>query len=560
MKPKPLIVWSLLLVFGILMIPTATGWVVRDFLTQTMQLPADFEHATIDPIKGNLVLNNFVLHRHSGDGQDGDSDANSQSLNKVEKIWANYSLSQLLYRRFDAPLILMDGVQIGSCDTSRSVLPRFQSKAKNSVPPVEAGLTNSTIYGMEAAIAKASFHRALEKSTSRSVVSKESCIEEISRLKKGAQPITTASFDRDNPLRSTWEAKRAQVELKKIEARLTELKQGLDRESNRLAESLPIARENVLVDWMGWNNAKLNEIEAINRESLVEMLLSNYAVEWIKPLVAPLTTTHALSRWSVGQPNEAETAVSGTKSVANLDMIDAGLRTTPFRFKTIRLRGRTLLGLEPLAMSGSIKQTSTNKEQSQSAGPVTLELQFDRSDVTRTKSVKHPDGSIVVSSKYEPTSHVHQIDLQHRLTQVTNQQLIAIGTKKHVVETTLRASNPALKLNWTLRENIWECRFEMDCSNFDIAFMDPPDFKEPIILRQIEVSGKKPSSNWQWKKQQEKIEEAFLQVTYRGRLEDGKFDNCDETIRSIHSPALANALREYWKQRAQNNLIAAKAL
>jgi hypothetical protein len=555
---------------GLLALPTLSSCLVQDFLHQTMRIDGEFEGVSVDPINGKLVLKNLVLSDAHSMGDKSDESATiAQSMNSIGTTWANFSLQQLLYRRFDSSLIVMDGLEIGHCDKSVSMLPDFKPHADmmstKRLPQISAD-TSSFI--LNDPVFQVSIKTALDQARDRAAVEQQHLQSEINRLKRDAKLLSAKPIDTHNPLRSELEAKRIRSELDRITGELKALGATLERNVASTADAGPLARDKILVDWMTWNNTRLAEVDDIDIEHHVRRMLSSYASDCIKPIVPALVTTHAISRWSVGASNAVADGVSDTERRKDFDLILPPKAQPPFTFRNVKLRGRTLVGSEPLTLTGTVKNLGLPKQNAASL----VSTQSTQTDLTFTDTTIPPTSStstlsipLVASATYSPTTPNQTIVLKHHDLRMVNQVESPLQLSEEGLRSKIRSAHPKSELTWSLEGDRWECIFKTYGSDIQIDIVASqqlgPSAANKPIPKATEFAGNSENSFnlYRSKSHRQGNGTPFLEITYSGKLDGEKFDNCNETLSAGCIADITQSIKSYLKQRTESELVALKA-
>jgi len=567
MKLRSTLAFGLFFFTGLLALPTVSGWIVRDFLQQTMQIDGDFEGVSIDPFKGKLVLQNLAL-----DELCEDSSAIARPINVAGKVWANFSLSQLLYRRFDSSLIVIDGLEIGHCDKSLMMLPNFKKKLDENleVEPQKGlllGLADFDSGVIDDPVFKASLKNALDQARTRSVISKQHVQAEFDRLQRDANSLAVKPLDSENPLRSELEVKRHLAELNRIAAALNSLSATLNRDFARVTDVGSASQDKILVDWMNWNNTQLAEVESLDVEKHVQEMLSAYATELIKPIIAPLATTHAISRWSMGESNEVLAGASKADQRKLFDLVINPENVSPFAFRNAKLRGRTLIGSEPLAINGTVKRSSSSKSGSASSPSnqsTNIELTFNEATTSQSLPILVSSSPFVATAKYVPANRMQQIELKHHDIRMVNQVELPLGLSAQGIRSKIRLVTPKSELKWSLDGDRWECTFKSYSSDIQIDLVSVEQTERfaignaPPNKSELNAKEELPFKLYRSKAHSTESGLPFVQVTYSGRLEGERFDNCNETLECPHIATIAQSIKEYLRQKTETDLVALK--
>lgn len=573
MKRRSILAFVAIPVAGLLALPTLSSWIARDFLQQTMRVEGDFEGVSIDPINGKLVLKNLVLGNESSvcDRLD-ESSTIARPINSVATIWANFSLQQLLYRRFDSSLIVMDGIEIGHCDKSIMMLPEFKPNLElKSTKQLQQLTTDSSSKLINDPAFQISLKTALDQVRNRSSVSRQHLQSEFDRLQRDAKLLALKPLDTQNPLRSELEAKRIRAELDRIAGELKSLTAILERDIERTKDSGPAARDKILVDWMTWNNARLAEVDEIDIEGHVRMMLSVYASECIKPIVPALVTTHAISRWSMGESsaagNSAGDKADDIKRLKQFDLLLNPKDQSPFAFRNVKLRGRTLVGSEPLAFTGTVKKLIVSNRDSASltSNPSTqTELAFTDTSMPPSTSVSVPFTPLVASASYSPAAQTQTINLVHHDLRMVNQVESPLQFSEEDIRSKIRSANPKSELVWSMKGDRWECSFKSYGSDIQIDVVALQQSGQPVAQKpnpkaiNLNVNNDSSFNLYRSKSHGLATGTPFLQVTYTGKLEGERLDNCIETIDCASIAAITQSVRDYLKQKTDKELVAMK--
>lgn len=570
MKRRSILAFVVIPVAGLLALQTLSSWIVRDFLQQTMRIDGDFEGVSIDPINGKLVLKNLVLGlESSGNNSLEESATVARSINSVGTIWANFSLPQLLYRRFESSLIVMDGVEIGHCDKSANMLPVFKPSLElKSTKQLQQLSTDSSSKIINDPIFQVSLKTALDQARSRSAVSRQHLQSEFERLQRDARLLSVTPLDTENPLRSELEAKRIRAELDRIAGELKSLTTILERDIERTKDSGPAARDKILVDWMTWNNARLAEVDEIDIEGHVRMMLSAYASECIKPIFPALVTTHAISRWSMGESNAVIDGTADAERLKQFDLVMNPNGRSPFAFRNVKLRGRTLVGTEPLTLTGTVKNLNTSIRESASLATnqsTYTELAFTDASIPPLASVGMTSTPFIASASYSPAAQTQTIYLKHHDLRMVKQVESPFQFSEEDIRSKIRSANPKSEFVWSLEGDRWECTFKSYGSDIQIDIVALQKSGQAVALKHtatavnLNVNNESSVNLYRSKSHGLETGTPFLQVTYTGKLEGESSDNCVETLDCASIATITQSVRDYLKQKTGNELIAIKA-
>jgi hypothetical protein len=302
-------------------------------------------------------------------------------------------------------------------------------------------------------------------------------------------------------------------------------------------------------------------------EKHVQEMLSAYATELIKPIIAPLATTHAISRWSMGVSNEFLDGASKVDQRKQCDLVINPENVSPFTFRNVKLRGRTLIGNEPLAINGTVKRSSSSKTGSASSPSnqsTNIELTFTDTPTPQSLPVHVSSAPFAATALYVPANRMQQIELKHHDIRMVNQVELPLGISAQGIRSKIRSVTPKSELKWSLDGDRWECTFKSYGSDIQIDLVRVEQTEKFAIgnspPNKSELPAKEEPPFKLYRSKAHSIESGlpFVQVTYNGRLEGERFDNCNETLECPHIATIAQSIKEYLRQKTETDLVALK--
>ncbi len=515
MRMRRLIVVVICIGMVVISAQPAAKWFIESEVEKATASELSMSGFRMNPLSGSFVAGPLELKPRADRLSPTLGIAHSPTKIEVERLWGQCNLRQVLHRRLEAPVVLLDGVKVDIRSDDVDQVPQLKALtlASLAIPSVDTGLPEKMIAEMERTFAQKQQMLGLQRA-------------ELEKLDRQVAELEAQLTRVDNPLRGREAAESAKSRLMVVERTVTDIE-------SLLSKATATCRNEVeaLQNMGGVNLNSSDEIFIAGNEAndfskssrmLLEKLLA-VIVDDLRPSMG-LSVRLVEELGSFGQSSNCD-------SKRGTDFIFGESRLSSVQSNNGRMKGTMICNQRSFPFTAKLRNIGCQGVADEERPAFDLNLQL----IAPQKSTSLHRAAFQVG--LSPDRCGFLMNLQADATGKT-----VFVVRDGVVSAELTMNEPNLRASWLMHEKEWKLDLLLEAEQARLIVGVTETVKSPGSIDALSLDESGYDS---------KTRGTIIQASVRGAVNHGRFEYSYINFNSPAEKAMATDL-----QRRHGDLVA----